>query len=76
MKKILVRFTESLISSDQMKKIKGSYSGGCGTCDQIVTPSSPYMPPYTCDSISWPDSPEYTEGQCVCSTGAGCHYLA
>ncbi len=75
MKKIISRFTDSLISRDQMKKIKGSYGGnGCGTCDVIVN-SGPFGPSSFCDS--WPlPGQDPLEAPCACSTGGGCSYLA
>lgn len=73
MKKMLKTFADSLLSTEQMSKVKG----GCGfvSCGVCTNPSDPVLGGPTvasCDTVHTPWGDIY----CICNMGGPCGYLA
>lgn len=79
--KILLNFADSLISKEQMSKIKGGYGGLSGSCGVCESPGYMYADKQgsACENIPTPPSDPSGYNQipgCYCPWSGGCNYLA
>lgn len=69
MKKLISKFGDSLLSREELKRVKGGYNDNCGVCKDYIVPKNWWESTSYCFR---PSAPPGVSNECICSTGGGC----